>query len=72
VTDRHSGYVVTLADDVRDDDAEAIITALRMVRGVISVQPVVADIQSVIAEARRDVEWREALLAMMRRMRGHD
>src|SRR4051794_28125087 len=26
MTDRHSGYVVTLAADVRDDDAEAIIT----------------------------------------------
>jgi hypothetical protein len=72
VTDRHSGYVVTLAEDIREDDAEAVINALRMVRGVISVEPVIADIQSVIAESRRDVEWREALLAMMRRMRGHD
>jgi hypothetical protein len=50
VTDRHSGYVVTLAADVRDDDAQAIITALRMVRGVISVEPVIADIQSLIAD----------------------
>jgi hypothetical protein len=72
VTDRHSGYVVTLAADVRDDDAQAIITALRMVRGVISVEPVIADIQSLIAESRRDLEWREALRAMVQGMRGHD
>lgn len=40
MTDRHSGYLVTLARDMREDDAEAIITALRMVRGVESVTPV--------------------------------
>jgi hypothetical protein len=28
VTDRHSGYIVTLDADIREDDAEAIVTAL--------------------------------------------
>jgi hypothetical protein len=65
VTDRHSGYVVALASDIRDDDAEAIINALRMVRGVISVEPVMADIQSWIAESRRDLEWRDAIRTMV-------
>ena len=39
MTDRHAGYIVTLADDVREDDAEAIVTALSMVKGVKEVSP---------------------------------
>jgi hypothetical protein len=34
VTDRHSGYIVVLAEDIREDDAEGTLNALRMVRGV--------------------------------------
>lgn len=52
MTDRHAGYVVTLAEDVREDDAEAIATALRMVRGVLSVEPIVADLELHLAEQR--------------------
>ena len=29
MTDRHAGYVVTLNEDIREDDAEAIINAIR-------------------------------------------
>ncbi len=61
MTDRHSGYVVTLAKDIREDDAEAVITALKMIKGVVSVKPVVADVVMHIAEERRDSGWREAL-----------
>jgi hypothetical protein len=55
VTDRHSGYIVTLADDIREDDTEAIITALRMVKHVASVQPVVMDSTELMARER--VRW---------------
>ena len=30
MTDRHAGYVVVLAEDIREDDAESTLTALRM------------------------------------------
>lgn len=43
MTDRHAGYVVTLATPMREDDLEATLTALRMVRGVVAVDPIVAD-----------------------------
>lgn len=33
MTDRHAGYIVTLAADIREDDAEHIINAIRMVKG---------------------------------------
>jgi hypothetical protein len=57
MTDRHSGYLVTLDKDIREDDADHTLNALRMVRGVISVEPVVSNIEVHIAEdrARRDL-----------------
>lgn len=60
MTDRHAGYIVTLADDVREDDAEHVINALRMVRGVLSVKPVVADIELHMAteRAKQDITSR--------------
>ncbi len=66
MTDRHAGYIVTLAHDLREDDAEAILTALRMVKGVIDVRPVVADHILHIAAMRVDQEWREKLYKLAR------
>lgn len=43
MTDRHAGYIVTLAKPEREDDLESTLTALRMVRGVVAVDPIVAD-----------------------------
>lgn len=43
MTDRYHGFVVTLQDDVRSDDADDLIKALSMVKGVISVRPNVGD-----------------------------
>jgi hypothetical protein len=71
MTDRHAAYLVVLRDDIRDDDANAILTALRMVSGVASVQPVIADYSQVIARGRRDVEWTEAIGAMVRQVLNH-
>lgn len=41
MTDRHAAYIVVLAEDIREDDAEHVLNALRMVSGVVSVEPVV-------------------------------
>lgn len=65
MTDRYAGFVVTLADDVRQDDAEAIVTALRMVKGVISVAPVVADVDLHMAAARVNQRWQQRLLTLI-------
>ena len=66
MTDRHAGYVVTLTDDIREDDAEAIINALRLIKGVVSVQPVAGDHQLVIAKERVREEYRAKLIALLR------
>ncbi len=41
MTDRHTGYVIALDKDFREDDAQEIITALKMVKGVIGVEPII-------------------------------
>jgi hypothetical protein len=35
MTDRHAGYVVVLERDIREDDAEVILSAIGMVKGVL-------------------------------------
>jgi DNA-binding phage protein len=44
MTDRHMGYVVVLDHDIRSDDAEYILNALRMVKGVQQVTPIVNEV----------------------------
>lgn len=46
MTMRFSGFLVTLADDVREDDAEHIINAMRMIKGVRDVRPFTAAVSS--------------------------
>jgi hypothetical protein len=69
VTTRHSGYQIILADDIREDDAEALIGALYMIKGVIKVVPIEADYDDVLARCRRDSEWERKLLAVLDEMR---
>lgn len=64
MTDRHAGYIVTLAEDIREEEADAIIAALRMIKGVAAVSPVVSDLNLRMAMDRRDRVWRQALLEL--------
>lgn len=66
MTDRYSAFIVMLDRDIREDDAEeGILTALRMLKGVVSVQPVHA--LPISPEAlRRDQKWRSALLTLLK------
>jgi len=68
MTDRHAGYIVVLAENIREDDAEeGVLNAIRMLKGVVSVEPVLAggQGQSVLA-LRHDRQWRDALLGLVR------
>lgn len=60
MTDRHTAYIVTLDQPIREDDAEQIINALRHIRGVIDVRPVVAGIEQMSGAIRMQSAWREA------------
>jgi hypothetical protein len=61
MTDRHAGYIVVLERDIREDDAEHVINALRMTKGVLIVEPIVTDTELHIAESRALAAWREKL-----------
>jgi hypothetical protein len=66
MTTRHSAYIVVLRDDIREDEDEAITTALRMVSGVLTVKPVPHTVDTLIAEERaRNGLGREVLDAVM-------
>lgn len=65
MTDRHAGYVVTLAKDIREDDAEHIINAMRMIKGVADVSPIISDYNVVLARGQRDMAWREAIIHLL-------
>lgn len=66
MTDRHTGYVVVLDADMREDGAQDLISAIRMVKGVQQVTPIVSEPgAAALATLRRDNEWREALFAFV-------
>ena len=65
MTDRYNALVVVLERDIRSDDAEDIISALRMVKGVSSVTPNVSSLQDHIARARARTELAEKLWAVL-------
>lgn len=69
MTDRHAAYIVVLDDDVREDDAEAIINALRMVKGVMTVEPVVNSYDQHIATARAKDWWHDRILNLLKESR---
>jgi hypothetical protein len=52
MTDRFHSLVVVLEKDIREDDAQAIIDAIKMVKGVLTVDGLVADPTSMMAYAR--------------------
>jgi hypothetical protein len=56
--DRHVGYAVTLESNMREDDAQATFDALRQIRGVLDVRPIVSTPEQTAAEARarRDMQ----------------
>lgn len=52
MTDRYKGFVVTLTDDMRDDDAQHVIDAIKMIKHVANVEPMVSDMADYLARER--------------------
>ena len=61
MTDRHSGYLVTLEEDKREGNAETIINAIKQLKGVIKVEPVSGEVSNQIAKTRAKQEIREQI-----------
>lgn len=61
MTDRYNALTVVLEKDIREDDAEALLNAIRQLRGVLSVHGNVADFDDQIAQDRVRHELGEKL-----------
>jgi nitrate reductase NapAB chaperone NapD len=65
MTDRFHTLTVVLESDTRTDDAEALITAIEQMRGVLKVSGVVSDMDSHMAQERVRRELGEKLWAVL-------
>jgi hypothetical protein len=61
MTDRYNAFIVILERDIREDDAEDTITAIKQIRGVLKVVPNNADPTEAIARARAKQEIAEKI-----------
>lgn len=61
MTDRLKGFVVTLEQDTRVDDVDALLTAVRQLRGVAKVTPVVYNIDDEMNRQRVRFELEQKL-----------
>ena len=65
MTDRLCGFIVVLDKDLREDDAQEVLNALRMIKHVISVEPVGSDHVTHIARERALLDLRKKLIAVL-------
>lgn len=65
MTDRHAGYLVTLAHDTREDDAEQIVNAIMMIKGVAACTPIVSDSSLELAQLRAKHNLRNKILNLL-------
>jgi hypothetical protein len=66
MTDRYNALTVVLDRDIREDDAELLVNAIRMLRGVLSVNPNVSDLQDHVATMRVKCELTQKLYDVLK------
>ena len=65
MTDRLKGLLIALAEDIREDDAQPIIDAIKMIKGVLNVTPIVKSSDDWLARERVREEFREGILKLL-------
>lgn len=66
MTDRVKGLTISLDEDIRVDDIEPLMNAIRCLCHVVDVTPLIADSSDWLARSRVDTEWREKLFELMK------
>lgn len=61
MTDRYKGAVVVFERDIREDDAEQLLKALGMIKGVASVSPSIAEAEDYMNRQRVHNEIQKSL-----------
>lgn len=65
MSDRINTITVVLEKDVRDDDCEAVLNAMRMIKGVLRATPNVASVSDHMAEERAKHHLGQKLIALI-------
>lgn len=66
MTDRYNYLTVIFERDLRDDDAEVIIRAIEMIRGILSVTPNIASPLDALAIGRAKAELRDKVWELLK------
>lgn len=66
MTDRYSGVLVTFEKDIREDDAQSLINAIKMIKGVISVDPQISDHEHLMAKSQAKHELIQSLFQVLK------
>lgn len=61
MTDRFHSFTVILENDIREDDAEALINAIKQFKGVLDVRGNISDSELAIAKGRVKAELAKKL-----------
>ena len=65
MSDRYNALVVILEQDLRLEGAQALIEAIKQLRGVIAVEPNVADFEQTVAYERARAELARKLVQIL-------
>jgi hypothetical protein len=65
MTDRVKGFTVTLEKDIRIDDVEVIMQAIRMIRGIADVEPSISTSEDHMNRQRIKYELRDKFYKFM-------
>jgi len=67
MTDRIKGVLVTFEKDIREDDCEPIIGALKMIKGVLTVKPYISKMEDYILYQRGHFDARNEMFELLRK-----
>ncbi len=65
MTDKANALVVTLERDIREDDVQPLVDAIKQMRGVASVDLNIADMNEHVANMRVRLDLREKLFRVL-------
>lgn len=66
MSDRYNSLTVLLEKDLKDEDAEPLIAAIKQLRGVLDVTPTVSNMIGILAEERARRELIDKLWSVLK------
>ncbi len=66
MTDRYNAFIVILEKDIRDDDAQSTIDAIKQIKGVLDVQPQISNGSDIVTKLRLRTEIEQKLFSVLR------